>query len=56
MEGKMHGLRTICFDSFKSNLNFLSSKLFNDVKKLPSRYNYYINSSKNLKEYFKLLK
>jgi len=55
MEAKDCGIRTISFDAFNSNLNFLNSKIFYDINNLPNRYNYHINSIKSLKDFFKLL-
>jgi hypothetical protein len=56
MEARGYGIRTVSFDAFNSNLNFLNNKIFNDIiNNLPDRYNYHINSIKSLKDFFKLL-
>lgn len=55
MEARSYGIRTVSFDAFNTNLNFLNGTIFNEINTLPNRYNYHINSIKSLKDFFKLL-
>lgn len=55
MEARSIGLRTVNLDLFETNLNFMNSINFIELKQLSKRFHIYINSKKELLRFYNFL-